>query len=66
MYAYTFLYAFNKHLQHIQHIQHWAKTNNIMLNRHKSKEIIVTLSRRSKRAVVKVVMCSRGGGQPSG
>jgi len=34
----------------LDHIQHWAKTNNLMLNRHKSKEIIVTLSRRSKRA----------------
>jgi len=34
----------------LDHIQHWAKTNNLMLNLHKSKEIIVTLSRRSKRA----------------
>jgi len=31
-------------------LQNWAKTNNLKLNRHKSKEIIVTLSRRSKRA----------------
>jgi len=33
------------------HIQHWAKTNNLTLNRHKSKETIVTPSRRSKRAI---------------
>ena len=34
----------------LDHIQHWAKVNNLTLNRQKSKEIIVTLSRRSKRA----------------
>jgi len=34
----------------LDHIQHWAKANNLTLNRQKSKEIIVTLSRRSKRA----------------
>jgi len=35
----------------LAHIQHWAKINNLLLNRHKSKEIILTLSRRTKRAI---------------
>jgi len=34
----------------LDRVQHWAKTKNFMLNRHKSKEIAVVLSRRSKRA----------------
>jgi len=34
----------------LDHIEHWANANNLTLNRQKSKEIIVTLSRRSKRA----------------
>jgi len=45
---YVIIPAANEHSRELDHIQHWAKTNNLMLNRHKSKEIIVTLSRRSK------------------
>ena len=40
----------------LDHIQHWAQMNNLTLNRHKSKEILLTLSRRSKR-VTNVPSC---------
>ena len=51
--TYVIIPAANEHSRsaELDHIQHWAKTNNLTLNRHKSKEIIVTLSRRSKRAI---------------
>jgi len=51
--TYVIVPAANEHSRcaELDHIQHWAKTNNLTLNRHKSKEIIVSLSRRSKRAI---------------
>jgi len=50
--TYVIIPAANEHSRcaELDHIQHWAKANNLTLNRQKSKEIIVTLSRRSKRA----------------
>jgi len=50
--TYVIVPAANEHSRcsELDHIQHWAKTNNLVLNRHKSKEIIVTLSRCSKRS----------------
>ena len=51
--TYIIIPAANEHSRsaELDHIQHWAKTNNLTLNRHKSTEIIVALSRRSKRAI---------------
>ena len=50
--TYVIIPAANEHSRcaELDHIQHWAKANNLTLNRQKSKEIIVTLCRRSKRA----------------
>jgi len=43
--TYVIIPAANKRSRcsELDHIQHWAKNNNLMLNRHKSKEIIIII-----------------------
>jgi len=51
--TYIIIPAANQHTRaaELDHVEHWAEANNLKLNRAKSRELIVTFSRRSKRAV---------------